>query len=57
MVCQHQTGLIIVIFAEINLPVDKKKDKDKGSKSDKKLNKKCCEKYKKGKRCKNCPLG
>jgi hypothetical protein len=57
MVCQHQTGLIIVIFAEINLPVDKKKDKDKGSKSDKKLKKKCCEKYKKGKRCKNCPLG
>jgi hypothetical protein len=57
MVCQHQTGLIIFIFAEINLPVDKKKDKDKGSKSDKKLKKKCCEKYKKGKRCKNCPLG
>jgi len=22
----------------------------------KKLKKKCCEKYKKGKRCKNCPL-
>lgn len=35
-----------------------KKDKDKkGDKSDKKLKKKCCEKYKKGKRCKNCPLG
>jgi hypothetical protein len=57
MVCQHQTGLIIVIFAEITFPVDKKKEKDKGSKSDKKLKKKCCEKYKKGKRCKNCPLG
>lgn len=43
-----------------NLPtltVEKKKDKDKdkkGSKSKKK--KECCEKYKKGKRCKNCPL-
>jgi hypothetical protein len=44
-------------FCLNNLPVDKKKDKDKGSKSDKKLKKKCCEKYKKGKRCKNCPLG
>lgn len=33
---------------------DKKKDKDK---KDGKKKKKCCEKYKKGKRCKNCPLG
>jgi len=33
--------------------LDKKKDK----KDDKKKKKKsCCEKYKKGKRCKNCPL-
>ena len=37
------------------LILDKKKDKDK--KSDKPKKKKCCEKWKKGKRCKNCPLG
>jgi hypothetical protein len=36
-----------------------KKDKKKGSKKDKKEKKKakCCEKYLRGKRCKNCPLG
>ena len=34
----------------------KKKDKHKDSKSEKPKKKKCCEKYKKGKRCKNCPL-
>jgi len=36
---------------------DKKKDKKK-SKEDKKNKKKkvCCESYKNGKRCKNCPL-
>jgi len=37
-----------------------KKDHDKkhSNKEDKKkkLKKKCCEKYKKGKRCSNCPL-
>jgi hypothetical protein len=32
---------------------DKKKDKDEKVKKKKKT---CCEKYKKGKRCKNCPL-
>jgi len=32
-----------------------KKDKDKKVK-EKKTKKKCCEKYLKGKRCKNCPL-
>ncbi|MET1055776.1 MAG: hypothetical protein ABWY16_10755 [Pedobacter sp.] len=45
--------------------LDKKKDKDKDKKSDKKdksdkdkkKKKKCCEKWKKGKRCSNCPLG
>jgi hypothetical protein len=36
------------------------KDKDKKSgkdKKEKKKKKKCCEKYLKGKRCKNCPFG
>jgi hypothetical protein len=40
--------------------LDKKKDKDKkDKKSDKskKKKKKCCEKWKKGNRCSNCPLG
>jgi hypothetical protein len=32
-----------------------KKEKDKKDK-EKKKKKKCCEKYLKGKRCKNCPL-
>jgi hypothetical protein len=32
-----------------------KKEKDKKVK-EKKTKKKCCEKYLKGKRCKNCPL-
>ena len=36
-----------------------KKDHDKkgDKKKEKKKKKKCCEKYKKGKRCDNCPLG
>jgi len=34
-----------------------KKEKDKKDKNkDKKKKKNCCEKYLKGKRCKNCPL-
>ena len=35
-----------------------KKDHDKkgDKKKEKKKKKKCCEKYKKGKRCDNCPL-
>jgi len=33
-----------------------KKDKKKKDKKDKKKKKVCCEKYLKGKRCKNCPL-
>jgi Ni/Co efflux regulator RcnB len=38
--------------------LSKKKDKDKkGSKHDKPKKKECCEKWKKGKRCKNCPFG
>lgn len=34
---------------------DKKKKKDKHKSKDKKK-KECCEKYLRGKRCKNCPM-